>query len=151
MKPMKDELSALSAEMESWKPQQILQWASDVYGNKLAMATAFGAEGCVIIAMLADMTQDVYLFNLETGYQFPETLETRERLIEKYGLRIDLVSSSQSVADMEAAHGGPIYTHNTDLCCHIRKVLPLQSVLDHRDAWISAIRRDQSPTRAHAP
>jgi phosphoadenosine phosphosulfate reductase len=91
------------------------------------------------------------LFNLDTGYQFPETLETRRRLIEKYGLPIHLVRPSQSVAEMEAAQGGPIYGTNPDLCCHIRKVVPLEQVVKGFESWISAIRRDQSPARAHAP
>ena len=150
MKPTIEELPALAAKMETWTPQEILKWAWDTYGDKLAMASAFGAEGCAIISMLADISKDVYLFNLETGYQFPETLETRDRLIEKYGIPIHLVKSKQSTEEMEAEHGGPLYTHNTDLCCHIRKIVPLTEALEGYEAWISAIRRDQSPTRAHA-
>lgn len=137
--------------METWTPPQILRWACETYGDKLTMATAFGAEGCAIIAMLADISKDVFIFNLDTGYQFPETLDTRQRLMEKYGLNIHLVRAEQSVNDMEAAHGGPIYDKNPDLCCHIRKVVPLEKAVAGYEAWISAIRRDQAPTRAHAP
>lgn len=137
--------------METWTPPQILRWAWETYGDKLTMATAFGAEGCAIIAMLADISKDVYIFNLDTGYQFPETLDTRQRLMDKYGLNIRLVRADQSVQDMEAAHGGPIYDKNPDLCCHIRKVIPLEKAVAGYEAWISAIRRDQAPTRAHAP
>ncbi len=137
--------------METWTPPQILRWAWETYGDKLTMATAFGAEGCSIIAMLADISKDVHIFNLDTGYQFPETLDTRQRLMDKYALNIRLVRAEQSVADMEAAHGGPIYDRNPDLCCHIRKVIPLEKAVAGYEAWISAIRRDQAPTRAHAP
>jgi phosphoadenosine phosphosulfate reductase len=136
--------------METKSPQEILRWAWDTYGSKLAMATAFGAEGCAIIAMLSEITKDIYLFNLDTGYQFPETLETRQRLIDKYGIPVHLVSSEQSVADMEKEHHGPIYGTNPDLCCHIRKVVPLEKAIKGYDAWISAIRRDQTPQRAKA-
>lgn len=151
MKPTREELPALTTALEDKTPQEILRWAADAYGPKLAMATAFGAEGCAIIAMLAGITDDVYLFNLDTGYQFPETLETRERLIEKYGLPIHLVRAEQSVAAMEAQHGGPLYTAQPDLCCHIRKVVPLSQALRGSEAWISAIRRDQTPERAAQP
>lgn len=137
--------------METWTPPQILRWAWETYGDTLTMATAFGAEGCAIIAMLADISPEVYIFNLETGYQFPETLDTRQRLMDKYALTIHLARAEQSVADMEAAYGGPIYGKNPDLCCHIRKVVPLQKAVAGYEAWISAIRRDQAPTRAHAP
>lgn len=137
--------------METWAPTEILRWAWETYGDKLTMATAFGAEGCAIIAMLAGFGKDVYLFNLDTGYQFPETLDTRRRLMEKYGLDIHLVRAEQGIDEMEAAHGGPIYGKNPDLCCHIRKVVPLEKAVAGYEAWISAIRRDQAPTRAHAP
>ena len=151
MKPHPDELTLISDTMETRTPQQILAWAWETYGDKLTMATAFGAEGCAIIAMLSEITRDIYLFNLDTGYQFQETLDTRQRLIDKYGIPVHLVGSSQSVTEMETEYGGPIYGTNSDLCCHIRKVVPLQSALVGYEAWISAIRRDQSPTRAHAP
>ena len=150
MKVTREELPALSQAMETWAPQEILRWAWETYGNGLTMATAFGAEGCAIIAMLADISKDVYLFNLDTGYQFPETLETRQRLMDKYGLPVHLVGSRQSVAEMEAEHGGPLYDTDPDRCCHIRKVVPLKDALQGRAAWISAIRRDQTPERAKA-
>ena len=137
--------------MEAWTPPQILRWAWETYGDKLTMATAFGAEGCAIIAMLAAISKDIYVFNLDTGYQFPETLDTRQRLMDKYGLPIHLVRAEQTVSDMEAAHRGPLYDKNPDLCCHIRKVVPLEKAVAGFEAWISAIRRDQAPTRAHAP
>ena len=151
MIPALEQLPALSQAMEDRTPQDILRWSWDTYGDRLTMATAFGAEGCVIIAMLSEITRDVHLFNLDTGYQFPETLETRQRLIDRYGIPIHLVRSSQTVPEMEAEHGGPLYGSNPDLCCHIRKVVPLEQALVGYDAWISAIRRDQAPTRAHAP
>ena len=148
MKPTRDELPGIAAAMEGKTPQEILRWAGEAYGPKLAMATAFGAEGCVIIAMLSEITPDAYLFNLDTGYQFPETLETRQRLMDKYGLPIHLVGAAQGVADMEAEHGGPIYGTQPDLCCHIRKVVPLADAIRGYEAWVSAIRRDQTPERA---
>lgn len=151
MKPTQEELPALSASLEDKSPQEILRWAWETYGKKLTMATAFGAEGCAIIAMLSEAAPDAYVFNLDTGYQFPETLETRQRLMDKYGLPIHLVRAEQSVAAMEDAHGGPIYGTNPDLCCHIRKVVPLHQALEGYEAWISAIRREQAPTRANAP
>src|SRR5262245_40366959 len=68
------ELAEESAKMETATPWQILQWAVDNYFPKLTMATAFGPEGCVIIHMLASIEPRVHLFNIDTGYQFKETL-----------------------------------------------------------------------------
>lgn len=151
MKPTEDDLSGISAEMEQKTPQEILRWAWDTYGSTLTMATAFGAEGCVIIAMLSEITKDVHVFNLDTGYQFPETLETRERLISKYGIPIRLVASQQSVIDMENQYGGPIYGTNPDICCNIRKVVPLREAVTGYAAWITAIRREQTADRSTQP
>lgn len=150
-----EELDRVSHNFEYSIPQEILRWALETYGNKLTMATAFGAEGCVIIQMLAQLRDETGiapdLFNLETGYQFPETLALREQLIEKYGLPIRFVSSKETVAEMEARLGGPIYGSDPNACCHNRKVVPLKDALRDFSAWITAIRRDQTPERKAAP
>ncbi len=137
--------------MESWTPQEILAWSIGSFGDKIAMATAFGAEGCALIAMLAEIPNSVYLFNLETGYQFPETLELRTQLMGKYGVFVHLVKSDQSVEAMESRFGGPIYGTDPDKCCNIRKIVPLRQTIEGYEAWISAIRRDQSSVRSTAP
>jgi len=64
-------------------PEEIIRWAVETYFPKLAMATAFGPEGCVILSMLAKIEPRVYVFNLDTGYQFQETLDTRERILKE--------------------------------------------------------------------
>lgn len=114
------------------------------------MATAFGPEGCCIIAMLAQVEPAVRIINLDTGYQFPETLELRERLMERYGVYIELVRPEESVEQMEARFGGPIHHVRPEECCRIRKVEPLKRALAGMDAWISGIRRDQTPDRARS-
>jgi phosphoadenosine phosphosulfate reductase len=143
----------LSDAMENWSPQRILAWAIEQYGSRLAFATAFGAEGCALIAMMSQIPgfDKAYLFNLETGYQFPETLELRERIQERYGLRVHLVSSDESVPEMEQRFGGTIYDKDPDQCCNIRKVVPLRKVIADYGAWVTAIRRDQSAARRDAP
>jgi len=149
--PTPEELKAISDRFEAASPQEILRWAVETFHPRLTMATAFGAEGCAIIHMLAEIEPAVHLFNLETGYQFPETLALRERLQERYGVFVELVRADQSVEEMERAHGGPIYHRDPNLCCYIRKVEPLRRKLaEGYDAWISAIRRDQTPDRASA-
>src|SRR4051812_13480787 len=72
-----EELKAYSAELDSAGPHEILAWAIQKYFPKLTMATAFGPEGCVIIHMLAEIEPRTHVFNLDTGYQFKETLELR--------------------------------------------------------------------------
>jgi phosphoadenosine phosphosulfate reductase len=105
------------------------------------------------MAMLAGVEphgRDVRVFNLETGYQFRETLELSEQIKEKYGIEVEYVRAAETVAEMERRHGGPIYGTNPDECCRIRKIEPLQRAVAGYTAWVSAIRRDQTPNRANA-
>lgn len=144
------ELAGINAQLEGKSPQEILRWAVDAFHPKLAMATAFGPEGCCLLHMIAEIEPSVYVFNLETGYQFPETLALRERIQERYGLTVNLIRPEQTVAEYEADHGGPLYVHRPDQCCHDRKNLPLRRALNGYQAWVSAIRRDQTSHRAAA-
>src|SRR6516165_1473064 len=75
-----EDVDTASNSLESKSPQAILRWAVAEFYPRLTMATAFGAEGCCIIHMLADIEPNVRIFNLETGYQFQETLDLRERI-----------------------------------------------------------------------
>src|SRR5213593_499212 len=115
--------------LESATPQEILSWAVRSFHPRLTMATAFGAEGCCLIHMLAEIEPAVHIFNLETGYQFPETLELRERIKERYGIEVELVRPELTVAEYEAEHGGPLYRIRPDQCCHDRKLVPLRRAL----------------------
>jgi phosphoadenosine phosphosulfate reductase len=144
------DLAEANRKLADAKPQEILQWAVENYGSKLTMATAFGPEGCTIIHMLAEIDRSVRVFNLDTGYQFAETLELRERIAERYGIDVEYVRAKRTVAEFEAANGGPIYGKDPDRCCAERKILPLQTAVEGYDAWISAIRADQSQHRARA-
>ena len=145
-----EELAAANAELEGRSPQDVLRWAVKQYHPRLTMATAFGAEGCCILHMLAEIEPGVRVFNLETGYQFPETLELRERIKARYGIEVEYIRPELTVAEYEADHGGPLYEMRPDQCCHDRKVLPLRRAVQGYDAWISAIRKDQTQDRAKA-
>jgi phosphoadenosine phosphosulfate reductase len=139
-----------SEELASATPQEILAWAAGRFGSKLTMATAFGAEGCCLIHMLAEIAPEIRIFNLDTGYQFDETLEVRERIKNRYGIEVEYVRPEMTVAEYEAEHGGPLYRIRPDQCCHDRKLVPLRRAVVGYEAWISAIRRDQTSHRAAA-
>jgi len=144
-------LAEESQKLESATPQEIIAWGVEHYFPKLTMATAFGPEGCAIIHMLAEIEPRVHVFNLDTGYQFKETLELRERIAERYGIEVELKQPELTVAEYEAKHGGPLFKINPDQCCADRKVSVLKKAAVGWDAWMTAIRRDQSPDRASAP
>jgi phosphoadenosine phosphosulfate reductase len=145
-----DQIQAACFSLEGKSPQEILRWAVDKFHPRLTMATAFGAEGCCIIHMLAEIEPRVHVFNLDTGYQFPETLELRERIKDRYGIAVEMVRPDTTVEEYEKEHGGPLYSARPDQCCHDRKSVPLRGAVAGHVAWISAIRRDQTEHRAKA-
>jgi phosphoadenosine phosphosulfate reductase len=115
------------------------------------MATAFGAEGMTILHMLAEIDPKTPIFNLDTGYQFEETLQLRERVKQRYGMEVELKRPELSVEQYEQLHGGPLYRTRPDQCCRDRKLKVLTQAIAGMHAWASAIRRDQSPDRARTP
>ncbi len=145
------ELDAKSAELESAAPEEILRWAVGRFAPKFTMATAFGPEGMAIIHMLAQFAPETPVFNLDTGYQFAETLELQKRVFERYGMTVELKRPSTTVEEYERINGGPVYKVDPNRCCADRKISVLKEAAVGMHAWASAIRRDQSPDRAKAP
>jgi phosphoadenosine phosphosulfate reductase len=148
---LREECTAASGVLESASPQEILEWAVRRFAPRFTMATAFGPEGMVLIHLLAEIAPQTPIFNLDTGYQFAETLELRERVRQRYGIDVELKRPALTVEEYEAQHGGPLYGKNPDQCCFDRKVRVLEESVRGMHAWASAIRRDQSPDRARAP
>ena len=145
-----DDLRRKSEELETASPQEILRWAVERFAPRLTMATAFGPEGMVILHMFAEIAPDTPIFNLDTGYQFPETLELRERVKQRYGIEVEFKQPELSVQEYERLHGGPLYKTKPDQCCAERKIRVLHEAVRGMHAWASGIRRDQSPDRAKA-
>ncbi len=144
------ELQQQSAELESATPQEILRYAVDRFAPRFTMATAFGPEGMTLIHMLAEIAPETPIFNLDTGYQFAETLELRERVKQRYGIEVQLKRPDTTVEEYEALHGGPVYKTDPNRCCFDRKLRVLHEAARGMHAWASAIRRDQSEDRSRA-
>ncbi len=144
------ELSAAAARLEGRPPEEALAWAGERFAPRVTLATAFGAEGCVLIDMIGRGRLPIDLFTLDTGLLFPETYTLWRRLEERYGLTVRAVRPALSVEEQERAHGGRLWDREPDRCCALRKVAPLREALSGFSAWVSAIRRDQTPERARA-
>jgi phosphoadenosine phosphosulfate reductase len=144
------DLAEVNRRLGGATPREILRWGVETYFPRLTMATAFGPEGCVILHLLAEIEPRVRVFNLDTGYQFPETLRLRDQIAERYGIEVEFIRPETTVAEYEAENGGPIYGSDPDRCCRDRKLVPLRRAVAGYDAWISAIRSDQSTHRARA-
>jgi phosphoadenylyl-sulfate reductase (thioredoxin) len=115
------------------------------------MATAFGVEGCVLIDIIGRNQLAVDIFTLDTGLFFEETYALWNELEERYGLRVRAVRPELSLSEQASRFGESLWERDADRCCELRKVLPLRAALEGAEAWISALRRDQTPERANAP
>ncbi len=147
------ELKRVSDAFESQQPQDVLKEAIKRFAPKIVVACSFGAEDVVLVDMVHRIDPSIPLFYLDTDFLFPETYATRDRIIQQYALKPAQVIQVQSLLtpDQQAAQHGPaLWSTEPDRCCQLRKVEPLMRVLKGYDAWITGIRRDQSPTRANA-
>lgn len=114
----------------------------------VALACSFGAEDMVLLDMVMAINREAHIFYLDTDLLFPETYAVRDRAIELYGIpNLQRAASELTVKEQAQRHGDQLWMGNPDACCELRKVKPLQNVLAGYDAWITGIRRDQSPSR----
>jgi phosphoadenosine phosphosulfate reductase len=138
----------ISNEFEAASPEVVLRWAIEEFSPDVALATGFGAEGCVLVAMLSAISPGTRLFYLDTDLLFPETYALRDQLEARYGVHFERRATGLSVSDQAAQYGERLWERDPDLCCRLRKVEPLREMLKGLGAWVTAIRRDQSPARA---
>jgi phosphoadenosine phosphosulfate reductase len=147
------ELKALSDSFESKPPWDVLAYALERYGPRIVLACSFGAEDVALVDMIHRIDPKTPMFYLDTEFLFPETHDVRDRIIEKYGLapaQVIQVKSALTPEQQAAQYGEALWKRDPDRCCHLRKIEPLARLLQQYSAWITGIRRDQAPTRAHA-
>jgi len=145
-----DDIHLAALELDRADPIDTLAWAVGRFGRRLTFATGFGPEGCVLIDLIGRHALPIDVFTLDTELLFPETRELWTNLEDRYGLRIRGVQPQQTVAEQAATHGDRLWERAPDRCCQLRKVFPLRTELAKVDAWITAIRRDQTAERAGA-
>jgi phosphoadenylyl-sulfate reductase (thioredoxin) len=150
-RPSNEELSGISRELEGQTAERILSWAADRYAPRLTFATGFGMEGCVLIDLIARGGLPIDLFTLDTGLLFPETYDLWRQLEDRYQVTIRAVRPEHTVEEQAVLSGPELWGSDPDYCCEMRKMQPLRRTLTGFDAWVSAIRRDQTPDRADAP
>ncbi|MGA2414333.1 MAG: phosphoadenylyl-sulfate reductase [Candidatus Sulfotelmatobacter sp.] len=144
------EMGELQAAAEGWSPQRIFEWACQTFGDRVAIASAFGAEGVALIDMASRVCERIRVFTLDTEFLFPETYALMDQVEQKYGITIERVHSLLSAERQAQAHGPELWKRNPDQCCNLRKVEPLRRKLAELRAWVTSIRRDQTPDRAGA-
>lgn len=147
---MKDRIAEVQLSAESWSPQRVLSWAFETFGNDVAISSAFGATGMALIDMAWHLRKDFRLFTIDTEFLFPETYNLMDRIEQKYEIKIERIVSTLSPDAQERLHSAALWSRDPDHCCNLRKIEPLRRKLSELGAWITSIRRDQTPFRRDA-
>ncbi|MEM7351059.1 MAG: phosphoadenylyl-sulfate reductase [Acidobacteriota bacterium] len=147
------------SEVDSWQSslaeataEDILHWALDRWPRRVALCTAFQAEGSVLLDMAWRIDRNLRVITLDTGRLPQETHNLIERVRWRYGIKVEVhTPSNRAVEAMVSAQGPNLFFHSLEgrrTCCEVRKVEPLRRALAGFDAWITGLRRDQAPSRA---
>src|SRR4051794_25841002 len=145
----REEVDDLARRFEPLRAKNLLAWAADRFGDRLVLTCSWQKQSSILIHLLSQVAPDVRVVELDTGLLFPEAYETRDRLVERYGVKLETILPELSVDEQAAAHRPALWERDTNACCGVRKVAPLKRALEGMDAWITGIRREQSPSRAH--
>ncbi len=136
-----EELAELSMSFEHAPAGTIIRWAHETFGAGLCLTASM--QDTVLIDLAVKVNPAIEVIFIDTGYHFPETLATAEAVRARYGLNLNVVSSSVALDDR--------WLDDPDGCCQVRKVQPLDQALAGKTAWLSGLRRDEASTRAAAP
>lgn len=140
---------------EGASPSEVLSWALQRFGDRIAIASSFGVEDVALIDMAVAVKPDVRVFTLDTGRLHQETYDLMDRIRSRYDLRIQVLYPDAAEAEqMVTSLGINLFydsVANRMKCCEVRKVRPLRRVLGTLDAWVTGLRRDQNVTRANVP
>ncbi len=146
------EIAEIANSFKNATPQEVLSWALATYGDRVALASSFGAEDMVLLDMLAKMQPHSKVFTLDTGRLPNETYELIDQVQRKYPqLQLTIYyPQTEAVEEMVRTKGINLFYYsveNRKLCCEVRKVQPLKRALVGLEAWITGLRRDQTANR----
>ncbi len=147
---MKEGVERIQQLVEQWSPEDLLRWAFLTFGGYVEIASGFGPEGVVLIDIAAKVQPEFRIFTLDTDFLFPETYRLMEQIEKRYGIKVERLKSALAPDEQQRLHGPALWSRDPDACCNLRKVEPLQNKLSRLRAWVTSIRREQTPARAGA-
>jgi phosphoadenosine phosphosulfate reductase len=147
---MKETVERIHQLVEQWSPEDLLRWAFVTFGGYVEIASGFGPEGVALIDIAARVQPQFRVFTLDTDFLFPETYSLMQRIEKRYGIRVERLKSGLTPDEQASLHKPALWSHDPDACCNLRKVAPLRKKLSQLRAWVTSIRRDQTPERAGA-
>ena len=143
-------LAEAPPDLEDASAEEVVAHMVERFHPRLYVAASFQKETAVMMDMVLGVEPEARFFTLDTGVLFPETYAAWRETERRYGVEVD-VYQGMSLARQAALEGDRLWERDPDRCCGIRKVSPLEEALAGVDAWMTGVRREQSPTRARAP
>ncbi len=146
------DLADLNASMESRTPEEMLAWAQSTFGKRAAILSALQRAGCVVCHMASAARINIDVLFVDTGVLFPETLATRDRLMQQYGVNIITLSPELSM-EVQTEKFGVLYLtpDGQTKCCEMRKTDPLLKMKGRYDALVASLRRGDGEKRSKVP
>jgi phosphoadenosine phosphosulfate reductase len=145
LKPAAELAAQAAEELADATAQEIVQWAADTFDDRLCLTSSMTDAVLIHLASLVQPGIDVIF--LDTGYHFAETIGMRDAVAAVYPVNVVNVTPERTVAEQDAEFGERLYARDPDFCCNMRKVQPLQRALRQYDAWLTGLRRDETPAR----
>lgn len=136
-----EELAELNRQFEHLPATQIIRWAVDSFAPHLSLSTSM--NDAVLIDLASKVDPSIEVVFIDTGYHFPETLETVETVRRRYGLNLRIMTVPH--------HDEELWRVDPENCCSAVKVGQLDRALAGKAAWMSGLRRDEAATRGQAP
>jgi phosphoadenosine phosphosulfate reductase len=136
-------------DVESMQAEDVLRWAYGQFGDRMCLTCSWQRQSSVLVHMVSELGLEIPVIELDTQLLFRETYETRDALVDRYGLKL-VRPEVLTVAEQHRQEGPNLWERDPDRCCHLRKVEPLERALQPYEAWVTGIRREQALTRANA-
>mgnify|MGYP006291162581 CR=1 FL=1 len=149
-----EDLKPLNEWLENQSPEEILRWADERFGQRLCLLSSFQQAGCAMCHMVASLglQNDIDVIFVDTGVNFPETIETVERISREYELNVVTLHPKRTMEE-QTREEGVLYlsSEGQKRCCGLRKKEPLKQIRGRYDAMLSSLRRGSGGKRASIP
>jgi phosphoadenosine phosphosulfate reductase len=142
-----DRVEGLRLALEGATAEAVLEAVLAEFPGEVAMVSSFGAEAAVLLKMVADLDRELPVLMIDSLLLFEETLAYQRTLSAHLGLRNVQVLRPAEVDLQRLDPDGTLNQRDTDACCDIRKVLPLERALRHWPVSITGRKRFQASTR----
>lgn len=132
-------------------PEEVLRWAWETFAPAVVASSSFQTQSVPLLHMISRVCPEMPVFFIDTGFHFPETLAFRDRLQERFGLNVVVVTPDWGPEEFRRRYGKDVHHRDPDLCCHLNKVVPLQGAMEGVCAWVAGVRRAQTSYRRRMP